>query len=94
MGSAEAELYAINTEAAESSHIKNILREAPNTKKSNVRIHTDSSRERKEHGNKGWVIKKQNTSNSNTFIQQLVQHDFVRIIKINAANNPADIFTK
>jgi hypothetical protein len=28
------------------------------------------------------------------FIQQLVQHDLVRIIKINTANNTADIFTK
>ena len=28
------------------------------------------------------------------FIQQLVPHDLVRIIKINTANNTADIFTK
>ena len=28
------------------------------------------------------------------FIQQLVQHDLVRIIKINTANNTAEIFTK
>jgi len=28
------------------------------------------------------------------FIQQLVQHDLVRIIKINTAKNTADIFTK
>ena len=43
LSSAEAELYAINTGATESLYIKNILQEALNAKKVNIRIHTDSS---------------------------------------------------
>ena len=43
LSSAEAELYAINTGATESLYIRNILQEALNAKKVNIRIHTDSS---------------------------------------------------
>ena len=63
LSSAEAELYTINVGAAESPHIRNVLQEAPNIKKINIRIHT-------------------------------VRHDLVRIVKINTANNIADIVTK
>jgi hypothetical protein len=48
LSSAEAELYymhlyAINTGATESLHVRNLLQEALNLKKVNIRIHTDSS---------------------------------------------------
>ena len=45
LSSAEAELYRIpiNTGATESLHIRNILLEALNVKKVNIRIHTDFS---------------------------------------------------
>ena len=36
-------LYAINTGATESLHVRNLLQEALNLKKVNIRIHTDSS---------------------------------------------------
>ena len=43
LSSAEAEFYAISTQATESVHIRNILQKALNIKKVNIRIHTDSS---------------------------------------------------
>ena len=63
LSSAEAELYAINTGATESLHIRNILQEALNVKKVNIRIHTDSSSGKSMADPR----RKQSTSSSNTF---------------------------
>ena len=92
--SAEAELYAINTGAAESLHVRNLLQEALNLKKVNIRIHTDSSSGESMAKRTGSSEKAKYIELKHLFIQQLVQHDLVRIIKINTANNTADIFTK
>ena len=43
LSSAEAEFYAIGTGAQEALYIRNFIMEALNTKRINVRIHTDSS---------------------------------------------------
>ena len=94
LSSAEAELYAINTGATESLHIRNILQEALNVKKVNIRIHTDSSSGKSMATRIGSSKKARHIELKHLFIQQLVQHDLVRIIKINTANNTADIFTK
>ena len=85
LSSAEAELYAINTGAIEALHIRNILQEALNIKKINIWIHTNSSRSSK---------KAKHIEFKHLFIQQLVLHNFVRLIKINTNGNTADIFTK
>ena len=94
LSSAEAELYAINTGATESLHIRNILQEALNIKKVNIRIHTDSSSGKSMATRIGSSKKAKHIELKHLFIQQLVQHDLVRTIKINTANNTADIFTK
>ena len=94
LSSAEAELYAINTGATESLHIRNILQEALNVKKVNIRIHTDSSSGKSMATRIGSSKKAEHIELKQLFIQQLVPHDLVRIIKINTANNTADIFTK
>lgn len=94
LSSAEAELYAINTGATEALHIRNLLQEALNIKKMNIRIHTDSSSSKSMATRIGSSKKANHIELKHFFIQQLVQHDLVRIIKINTANNTADIFTK
>ena len=94
LSSAEAELYAITTGATESLNIRNILQEALNVKKVNIRIHTDSSSGKSMATRVGSSKKAKHMELKHLFIQQLVQHDLVRIIKINTANNTADIFTK
>ena len=54
LSSAEAELYAINTGATESLHIRKILQEALNIKKAAIRIHTDYLSGK---SNKDWILK-------------------------------------
>ena len=93
LSSAEAELYAINTGATESLHIKNVLHEVFNTKKINIRIHTDSSSGMSMATRIGSSKKAKHIELKHLFIQQLMQRDLVRI-KVNTANNTADIFTK
>ena len=88
-----AELYAINTGATEALYIRSLLMELLNINKVNIKIHTDSS------SGKGMATRigssrKAKHFDSNTFIQQLISHDFVRPIKIHTNDNPADILTK
>ena len=65
--SAEAELYAINTGATESLHIRNILQEALNIKKVNIRIHTNSSSGKSmATGNKDWILKESKAHRAQT----------------------------
>ena len=94
LSSAEAELYAINTGATEALHISNFLKEALNMKKINIRIYTDSSSGKSMATRIGASKKAKHIELKHLFIQQLVAHDLVRIVKINTINNPADIFTK
>ena len=94
LSSAEAELYAINTGATEALHICKLLQEALNIKKTNIRIHTDSSSGKSMATRIGSSKKAKHIELKHLFIQQFAQHDLVRIIKINTANNTADIFTK
>ena len=94
LSSAEAELYAINTGATEALHISNFMKEALNMKKINIRIHTDSSSGKSMATRIGASKKAKHIELKHLFIQQLVAHDLVRIVKINTTNNPADIFTK
>ena len=94
LSSAEAELYAINTGATEALHISNLLKEALNMKKINIRIHTDSSSGKSMATRIGSSKKAKHIELKHLFIQQLVAHDLVRIVKINTVHNPADIFTK
>jgi len=94
LSSAGAELYTINTGATESLHIRNILQEALNVKKVTIRIHTDSASGKSMATRIGSPKKAKHIELKHLFIQQLVQHDLVRIIKINTAKNTADIFTK
>jgi hypothetical protein len=63
LSSAEAELYAINTGATESLHIRNILQEALNIKKVNIRIHTDSLSGK---SNKDWILKESKAHRAQT----------------------------
>ena len=94
LSSAEAELYAINTGATEALHISNLLKEALNMKKINIRIHTDSSSRKSMATRIGSSKKAKHIELKHLFIQQLVAHDLVRTVKINTVNSPADIFTK
>ena len=94
LSSAKAELYAINTGATEALHISNLLKEALNMKKINIRMHTDSSSRKSMATRIGASKKAKHIELKHLFIQQLVAHDLVRIIKINTINNPADVFTK
>ena len=63
-------------------------------KKINIRIHTDSSSRKSMATRIGSSKKDKHIELKHLFIQQLVAHDLVRIVKINTVNNPADIFTK
>ena len=79
LSSAEAELYAITTGATESLNIRNILQEALNVKKVNIWIHTDSSSGKSMATRIGSSKKAKHMEPKHLFIQQLVQHDLVRI---------------
>ena len=63
-------------------------------KKINIRMHTDSSSGKSMATRIGASKKAKYIELKHLFIQQLVAHDLVRIVKINTTNNPADIFTK
>ena len=94
LSSAEAELYAINTGATEALHIRNLLIELLNVNKVNIKIHTDSSSGKSMATRIGSSRKAKHIDLRHLFIQQLIQHDYVRLIKIHTNDNPADIFTK
>ena len=94
MSSAEAELYAINTGATEALHLRNLLIELLNVSKVNTKIHTDSSSGKSMATRIGSSRKAKHIDLKHLFIQQLIQHDYVRLIKIHTNDNPADIFTK
>ena len=94
LSSAEAELYAINTGATEALHIRNLLIELLNVNKVNIKIHTDSSSGKSMATRIGSSRKAKHIDLKHLFIQQLIQHDYVRLIKIHTNDNPADIFTK
>ena len=78
-----AELYAINTGATEALHIRNFLQEALASKIINIRIHTDSSSGKSMATRIGSSKKAKHIELKHLFIQQLILHDFVRLIKIN-----------
>ena len=94
LSSAEAELYAINTGATEALHLRNLLIELLNVSKVNIKIHTDSSSGKSMATRIGSSRKAKHIDLKHLFIQQLIQHDYVRLIKIHTNDNPADIFTK
>ena len=92
--SAEAELYAINAGATEALHIRNLLMELLKVNKVNIKIHRDSSSGKSMATRIGSSRKAKHIDIRHLFIQQLISHDIVRIIKIHTNDNPADIFTK
>eukprot|EP00438_Fugacium_kawagutii_P015960 Skav227097 [mRNA] locus=scaffold199:26190:27674:+ [translate_table: standard] len=94
LSSAEAELYAINTGSTEALHARNLLLELLNSKKINIKIHTDSSAGKSMATRIGSSKKAKHIDIKHLFIQQLVAYDIVRILKIHTNNNPADILTK
>ena len=94
LSSAEAELYAINTGATEALHIRSLLMELLNINKVNIKIHTDSSSGKSMATRIGSSRKAKHIELKHLFIQQLISHDYVRIIKIHTNDNPADILTK
>ena len=94
LSSAEAELYAINTGATEALHIRSLLMELLNINKINIKIHTDSSSGKSMATRIGSSRKAKHIELKHLFIQQLISHDYVRIIKIHTNDNSADILTK
>ena len=92
--SAEAELYAINTGATEALHIRSLLIELLSINKVNIKIHTDSSSGKSMATRIGSSRKAKHIELKHLFIQQLISHDYVRLIKIHTNDNPADILTK
>ena len=77
--------YGSRTQAT----IAHFLKEALNMKKINIRIHTDSSSGKSMATRIGASKKAKRIELKHLFIQQLVAHDLVRIVKINTTNNPA-----
>ena len=63
-------------------------------KKISIRIHTDSSSGKSMATRIAASKKAKHIELKQLFIQELVAHDLVRILKINTTNNPADVFTK
>ena len=94
LSSAEAELYAINTGATEALHIRSLLIELLSINKINIKIHTDSSSGKSMATRIGSSRKAKHIELKHLFIQQLISHDYVRLIKIHTNDNPADILTK
>ena len=65
-----------------------------NINKVNIKVHTDSSSGKSMATRIGSSKKAKHIDLKHLFIQQLVQNDYVRLIKIHTNDNPADIFTK
>ena len=65
-----------------------------NINKVNITIHTDSSSGKSMATRIGSSRKAKHIELKHLFIQQLISHDFVRLIKIHTNDNPADILTK
>ena len=63
-------------------HISNLLKEALNMKKINIRIHTDSSSGKSMATRIGSAKKAKHIELKHLFIQLLVAHDLVRVVKI------------
>ena len=90
LSGAEAELYTINTGAAEyrnstgateSLHISNFLKETLGMKKMNIRIQTASSSGKSMATRIGPSKKAKRIELKHLFIQQLVAHDQLKILK-------------
>lgn len=92
--STEAELYTINTGATEALHLRNLLIELLNINNVNIKIHTDSPSGKSMARRIGSSRKAKHIDLKHVFIQQLIQHDYVQLIKIHTNDNRADIFTK
>ena len=93
LSSAEAEFYAIGTGAQEALYIRNFIMEALNTKRINVRIHTDSSAG-KSMARQGVPKRAKHIELKFMFIQGLIQGGVVSLHKIPTKDSPADILTK
>ena len=94
LSSAEAEFYAIGTGAQEALYIRNFIMEALNTKRINVRIHTDSSAGKSMASRQGVSKRAKHIELKFMFIQNLIQGGVVSLHKIPTKDNPADILTK
>ena len=94
LSSAEAELYAINTGATEAPYIRSLVMELLNTSKININIHTDSSSGKGMAARIGSSRKAKHIEVKHLFTQQLISHDYVRLIKAHTNDNSADILTK
>ena len=94
LSSAEAELYDINTGAAEALHIRSLLMELLNINKINMKIHTDSSCGKNMATRIGSPRKAKHIEPKHLLIQQLISHGYVRRIKIHTNDSPADIVKK
>jgi len=82
LSSAEAELYAINTGAAEALHFQNLLTDFLNSNKANIKIHTDSSSGKSIATRIGTGKKTKHVELKHLFLQPLVALNHLRIIKI------------
>jgi hypothetical protein len=103
LSGAEAELYTINTGATEyrnstgateSLHISNFLKETLGMKKMNIRIQTASSSGKSMATRIGPSKKAKRIELKHLFIQQLVAHDQLKILKNPQIPQPGRRFTK
>ena len=92
LSSAEAELYAINTGATEALHIRSLFMEPFDINKVKIKIHTDSSSGKSKATRIGSSRRAKHIELKHLFIQQLISHDFVRLIKIHTNDNPEEIY--
>ena len=81
LSSAEAELYAISTGAQEALYVRNFIMEALNTKRVNVRIHTDSSAGKSMATRQGVSKRARNIVLKFIFIQDLTHGAWYRCTK-------------
>ena len=93
LSSAEAEFYSTGTGAQEALYIRNFIMEALNTKRINVRIHTDSSAGKSMATRQGVSKRAKHIELKFKFIQNHIQGGVV-LHKIPTKDNPADILTK
>ena len=92
LSSAEAEFYALGAGAQEAVYIRNFIMEALNTKRINVRIHTDSLPGKSMSTRQG--VSKRAKHIERLFKIKFIQGGVVSLHKIPTKDNPADILTK
>ena len=94
LSSAESELYAMCSGAADGLHLRAFLFESQLASRVSLLLYTDSSSGKSSASPYGASRRTRHVQFRFLFVQDLVQNGTIQLRKINGELNPADVFTK